>query len=294
MVDSSITVLLNVFRRGHALEEQYAAISNQSVSVSQVMIWQNGDHVDIPAYISANSIIAKCNPNLGVWARFSFALLAETEFICVFDDDTIPGSYWLQNCLETMKLQEGLLGTRGLRFRSKKSYLGAEEVGWANPNEDIETVDIVGHSWFFRREWLRYFWSEPRITGLNLAGEDMHFSYALKKNLGLPTLVPPHPKSNLDLWGSLPATGLRLGTSPEGISVGLEAQQGFQSAYKFYFGSGMDLTSPGGLKDDIKAITLLGLSGSKMRRFMRRMPGFQRLRRFYLNRVTNEFNRNQG
>jgi hypothetical protein len=36
----------------------------------------------------------------------------------------------------------------------------------------------------------------------NTCGEDMHFSYMLQKYAGIPTIVPPHPKSDKSLWGS--------------------------------------------------------------------------------------------
>ena len=31
----------------------------------------------------------------------------------------------------------------------------------------------------------------------------MHFSYMLQKYANIPTFVPPHPKDDMELWGSL-------------------------------------------------------------------------------------------
>ena len=124
------------------------------------------------------------------------ALNSRNEFICVFDDDTIPGKNWIKNCLQTLEKQNGLLGARGVRFASKK-YIVGEEFGWSNPSNEIEQVDIVGHSWFFKREWLSYFWREiPNFNELSFVGEDIHFSYVLQKYLGLNTYVPPHPNED--------------------------------------------------------------------------------------------------
>jgi hypothetical protein len=33
----------------------------------------------------------------------------------------------------------------------------------------------------------------------------MHFSYTIQKYLGINTYVPPHPKDDKDMWGSLKA-----------------------------------------------------------------------------------------
>ena len=32
---------------------------------------------------------------------FAAALLADTEYIAIYDDDTIPGKQWHSNCLKT-------------------------------------------------------------------------------------------------------------------------------------------------------------------------------------------------
>ena len=157
--------------------------------------------------------------NFGVWARFAVALNSKTEFVCVFDDDTIPGINWLKNCLETIEKKNGLLGTRGVRFASKKEYIVGEEFGWNNPNDEVKQVDIVGHSWFFRRKWLSVFWRElPEIDSSFYVGEDIHFSYTLQKYLKLKTYVPPHPKNNKSLWGSDSTLAMKIGTDVNAIS----------------------------------------------------------------------------
>ena len=84
-----ITVILNGFKRPQFLKEQIEAINNQTIKPVEIMLWQN----NIEGFDSelTNSITtASCNKNLGVWARFAFALNAKTEYICVLDDDTIP------------------------------------------------------------------------------------------------------------------------------------------------------------------------------------------------------------
>ena len=156
--NKEITVILNVYKRTNNLLKQIDAINAQTIKPKQILIWQNKGNNELPKNIFSKPYISCNNFNYGVWARFAFAFNAKTEYICVFYDDTIPGRKWFENCLNTMENHEGLLGTRGLRFKSKVRYSPNICYGWDNPNINTEKVDIVGHSWFFKREWLGAFW----------------------------------------------------------------------------------------------------------------------------------------
>jgi hypothetical protein len=199
---SDITVILNGYLRPEFLSSQIESIKNQTVTPKEIMLWQNTNE-GFDTNLTNQLKTAVSNHNFGVWARFAFALNAKTEYICVFDDDTIPGGKWLENCLETIKTHEGLLGTIGLVYKSSHNYLEHHRFGWDNPNEKTVRVDIVGHCWFFKREWLSAFWREFAPKEYQFVGEDMFFSYAIQKYLGLNTYVPPHPKNDKEMWGSL-------------------------------------------------------------------------------------------
>jgi hypothetical protein len=208
-----ITVILNGYKRPHALKEQYEAVKAQTVDDVKIMFWGNhheGSMEKFPKDIIESCTSAFCNENLGVWARFAFALNADTKFVCMLDDDTIPGKKWLENCLVTMQSHVGLLGCRGVRMTGDDAinYPSCQYTafGAANPSNEVEPVDIMGHCWFFEREWLRAYWAEMPDTRLQSGGEDMHFSYVMQKHYGLKTYVPPHPADDKEMWGS---------TSPE-------------------------------------------------------------------------------
>lgn len=213
---NEITVILNGYKRPQFLKEQVDAIMCQTVPVKEIMLWQNNaEGFDKSLTDKLTTVVS--NKNLGVWARFAFALNAKTEYICIFDDDTIPGDMWLENCLNTMKTHEGLLGTVGLIYDSKNSYRPNTRFGWADINNpEVIRVDIVGHAWFFKREWLSTYWRELPPIGLTTVGEDMHFSYTLQKYLNINTYVPPHPEDNKRLWGSL--KGWEMGTEQNALS----------------------------------------------------------------------------
>ena len=69
-------------------------------------------------------------------------------------------------------------GRRNFIFKDL-NYHGYHRFGWDNPNEKVEKVDIVGHSWFFKREWLGAYWREAALPLHYLSGEDIHFSYSI-------------------------------------------------------------------------------------------------------------------
>ena len=239
--DSSITVVLNGYKRQEFLNYQIDSVKRQSIPPKEILIWNNGDYIDFKDF-EEDIFIANSSKNFGVWSRFSFALNAETEYICVLDDDTMPGKLFFENCLSTMQISPGLLGARGLRFLSKNRYQPHKSFGWDNPNEELKVVDIVGHAWFFKREWLSYFWRElPQCNASRLVGEDIHFSYTLQKYAGIKTIVPPHPFKNKDYWGSDPVVAIRLGTGIESISQDDSALDKFDKVLSLYTSSGFKL-----------------------------------------------------
>ncbi|MDD5318603.1 MAG: glycosyltransferase [Candidatus Pacebacteria bacterium] len=202
----TVSVILSGYQRPHTLKEQYAAVMNQTYRPSEVLFWQNGSvkKASFDEEIISKMKAAKSNYNFGVWARFAFALNCKSKYICIFDDDTIPGKKWLENCIQSYKKKPGLYGTIGLIYKSKESYYGAQRIGWDGiNNDDIREVDIVGHAWFFEREMLSTYWKELPDLDDFYVGEDMHFSYMLQKYTDLRTYVPPHPINNKELWGSL-------------------------------------------------------------------------------------------
>lgn len=209
----SITVILNGYKRGNQLSEQLEALNNGTIKPDEILLWYNNPGEDelINYDIMTTVPTALCNYNFGVWARFYFAFNSRNPYICIFDDDTIPGSQWLENCMETMKTHEGLLGTIGLLYpnplppTNSSYYEHYLRFGWheSGNNEIPVQVDLVGHSWFFKKEWLPIMVRELPDPKYSICGEDMHFSYMLQKYAGIPTFVPPHPRSNKQLWGSI-------------------------------------------------------------------------------------------
>ncbi len=203
--EGGITAVVNGYRRPDNLTPILEALHAQTVPPQDVLVWYNGwdPRQALPPAVMREKV-ALSTHNWGVWARFAYALNAATKYVCVFDDDTIPGPRWFENCLNTMVTHRGVLGTKGVIFSESTGYpfIASRNVGWEEPNREVIEVDLVGHAWFFEREWLGAFFREPPPPGFELVGEDMHLSYAVQKYLGLRTHVPPHPPEDASWWGS--------------------------------------------------------------------------------------------
>jgi len=212
-----ITVILNSYRRPYNLEKQIEAIRNQSFPPKEIWLWVN-DHEDNRDFDHTKLDVDKIfhnNHNWKFYGRFAAALLADTKYVAVFDDDTIPGENWFQNCIAYQQNRPGIYGSAGVILNNSKHYVDHERVGWPSQNEEIERVDLVGHAWFFQRDWLQYLWREKPHTWDN--GEDIQFSYLAQKYGGILTYAPPHPIKHRDAWGSI--LGNELGIDDKATST---------------------------------------------------------------------------
>ncbi len=209
-VKSDISIILNLYKRPYALKQQLQAIQAQSLQPKEILLYQDGvfEGIDIPSEIKDSfDKIEISEMNQGVWARFDFARRsAQSDLVCVFDDDTIPGVDFLANCFTEMQKQEGLYGGNGVILTYPKHFPingSSFNVGHYRPNEHTTQVDYVGHAWFFKKEWLDdLFIDTQALQDYKIAGEDVAFSLTLQRK-GIKTFVPPHPLGQKTLWSSL-------------------------------------------------------------------------------------------
>ena len=213
--DNSITVILNCYRRPEYLEQQINSLKEQSIPIDQIWIWVNyhEDNKDIDFSSFDVDRVVKNNYNWKFYGRFANAMLADTKYVALFDDDTVPGSRWLENCLMTIKEYNGILVGNGISVTSDK-YVGRKLVGWTTKNEEVLEVDLGGHAWFFESEWLKYLWMEKPFTWHN--GEDIQFSYCAQKYGNIKTFCPRHPADDQSLHSSL--EGYEMGVDEKATS----------------------------------------------------------------------------
>lgn len=223
---SDITVILNAYRRPYNLKMQIQAIREQSVPPKEIWLWINqhedNEHFDF-SELDVDKIFHN-NHNWKFYGRFAGALLVDTEYVAIYDDDTVPGSRWHENCVNTMSTHEGILGSAGIILKSDR-YINHDRCGWPTKNSEVTEVDLVGHAWFFKRDWLRYLWQEKPVTWDN--GEDIQFGFMAKIYGNIPTYCPPHPIDQPELHGSILGNELGIDSKATSTNSSISHQQFF-------------------------------------------------------------------
>ena len=206
MKKTKLTTILQIYRRPNYLKEQIKAIQNQTIKSDKIIVIHNEGNIkfDYPDNIE----LIYANPNRKFHLRFVIGLLEQSEYLVFYDDDTIPGQQWHKNCIDTINKHNCICGTNGrIVDRKNRKQYGA---GWTSPSSNETKVDLVGHSWFMKKETLKYMFYDDIIEYEN--GEDIQLSANAQIFANIPTYVPPHPSSDKSLWGSDPLKGMKYGS----------------------------------------------------------------------------------
>ncbi len=210
-INSEITVILTAYRRSEYLAEQIQALRAQTIPPKEIWVWSNRSEDDLRDVSHLVDRVVVSNSNFLFWGRFALANLVRTGFVAFFDDDILPQPRWFENCLNTIESgHDGILGGSGVLLPIDGGYSSKHKAGWnGNHFESTVQVDLVGHAWFMRKEYINYMWREEPVSWDN--GEDIHLSYMALKYGGIKTLVPPHPENDQSLWSCRPDFGKIVG-----------------------------------------------------------------------------------
>lgn len=227
----NITAVMTLYKRPNMLLKQLEAIEKQTIKPCEILLFQ--DHIENSGYIVTLDEGTKkrfadvhiCSKNVGVWDRFDYAYnKANGEYVCIFDDDTIPGNRWFENCYIHMLQKEGIYVTLGIEMDKETEYPckgGFYRVGWDNPNQESIEVDFGGHAWFVKKEYLKCMADKDLEFKKNnkYVGEDVWLSYKNLKDSDVHTIVPEHVDFALNFWGSIPQIAYQAGTDSCAISL---------------------------------------------------------------------------
>jgi len=208
IIEDEITVILTAWRRTH-LQKQLEHVLYQTKKPYQIWIYQNESHLNIkiPDLVKKEyniSLIQSKDINFKFHGRFVLPLLCDTEYAAIFDDDTMPGPKWLQNCLDTSKRHNCIVGANGRTMKPGFETAGGQHMlafGDGSPVDEEIEVDFVGHCWFFKTEWCKNMWIDRPYSWDN--GEDIHFAAACQIYEGVKCFVPRMPANDMTLWGDL-------------------------------------------------------------------------------------------
>lgn len=148
----SITVILNQYKR-NTTEAQIRSIMRQSAYaqglVDAIVIYQNQDYVDLSFLRSVDwsdeqqtvqkpkrrygdsrgsvsappiQIVHSMDRNFKYHGRFTLPLLLDTEFVALFDDDTLPQSEWLLYAMSHCEEHNAIVGAVGVVVGSDRQF----------------------------------------------------------------------------------------------------------------------------------------------------------------------------
>ena len=190
-----VTTVLTVCDRHEYLDSQINAIKAQSIDSDIFIHWNSVKeyNLEYPAFVYKNTEKPK-----SLYSRFYSSLDIRTPYVFIPDDDILPGSKYLEKCIEFSKSKNDqvLIGALGMNFpQGTREYDIRTRVG-AGYNHFPTTpvrVDMVGQGYFMSTDLLRYFGS---FTPSHKYGEDILLAFSMYKN-NIPIYVLDIDRSDL-------------------------------------------------------------------------------------------------
>ena len=113
-INLDVDVVLSAYKRTEVLSQQLDAIKNQTLRPRRIFLYQDAVKPGEQKVVIDEKILEQfddyeiAETNGGVWKRFEYAAKKTlSPYVCIFDDDTIPGSRWLENCHMHMEQKGG-------------------------------------------------------------------------------------------------------------------------------------------------------------------------------------------
>lgn len=180
----NIAAILTAWKRDY-FPELIGSLLSQTMPPEIIVIFNNGKE-DLTylkkMFKDAKIYIINSDYNTKYWGRFAMSYLVNSEYILLIDDDTIPAPKWIENCHRLCNEKNCIVTGNGRSIRNDESYGDSGHVP-----EDRQ-VAFGGHSWFFKKEWIKHYISESPIS--YETGEDISFCASLKMKGGIETWLP--------------------------------------------------------------------------------------------------------
>lgn len=182
--ETKIVAILTAYKRKDYFISQIESLLHQTVKIDRIIIFNNGtiNFKYLKRRFKEKLFIINSDLNTKYWGRFAISNLCNSEYVLILDDDIVPGSKWLENCLR-LCTEKNCIVTGNGRCINNESFYGDD--GFVDT--DIK-IGFGGHSWFFKKEWLKYFICEKPLN--YFTGEDISFSALCKIKGGIETWLP--------------------------------------------------------------------------------------------------------
>lgn len=212
--ESTWSAIITLWKRRSYLEEQLAAIRGQSMIPREIIIILNEKHMsesDVRDIAGPNVKII-CSDINSLYSRWALAYIAEGDYVAVFDDDVIPGEYWIDNAIRACRCYNALVGSQGRIFNRKGKHeffkivtpdVDAKDENIISCSETDIFCDWVCNSYLFKREWVGNILGQVRYRDSYKTFDDIQLSVSLFINGGIRCITPMQPVYEKRLHGSL-------------------------------------------------------------------------------------------
>ena len=201
-----VTVLINGFLRPENIQKVVDALRKQTLPPAKILVYYTKPTKDfkVPFIEGIDFIVSE--EDRGLPGRFAVGLVARTPYLCIMDDDLVPGEKWLESTVNLLKDTNSVICGYGMRYDDEDmNDLRAKRFGdHGEHNDNPESVDVCGHCFLMKKEWLKYFWMEEPLDWK--ISDDIHLSYTLKKYGNISLLVSPHPEGDKSVWSNTDTT----------------------------------------------------------------------------------------
>lgn len=181
--NNKIITILTAYKRNY-FQQQIESLKSQTVKIDKIIILQNEKHIDLTCIKETfpDIYIISSDYNTKYWGRYAIASICNTEYILMMDDDIIPGKQWIENCFRMNQTENCIVCGNG------RDINNIEAIGDSGRVDKDTQMAFGGHSWFFRKEWVKYILNEKPVS--LYTGEDIAFCALSKIHGGITTWIP--------------------------------------------------------------------------------------------------------
>ena len=175
----TITAIIQSYRRQENIPIIIKRLKEQTYPPSRIIVWNDNDGSGKDLCIDGIEII---NTNSNEWhncGSFLIAYFCTTDYVCIIDDDALPGKKWFEFCLKQIGNEKQIISGFGIILRSNK-YTGRAEVR-SRVSKDLKftQVDMAGNIYFFWKSAVLPMFSKRPPLWDHIS--DLHFSFMARK-----------------------------------------------------------------------------------------------------------------
>jgi hypothetical protein len=196
-IASRITVVLTNWKRPNNLKIVLDDLARQTAKPA-IFLWNNGAEVRHPAI----AWLADSSVNMACWPRWMMAGMAQTDFVCVMDDDlTFTDDRVLDDLMAALdaRPEHTIVGLFGMKLDPAKEYRQGRQI---RPSDTDQAADIIkGRCMVMRTSALAAVHLRPKPARHALIGDDIFVSGTLAGGKAGMHVVP---KGFMNRWKELP------------------------------------------------------------------------------------------